>query len=89
MPELLLSPNDLHSAAEEFSKAHKELQTILERLSDTMASLEDKWSGTSQQMFYKYYTEWQTHIEGFNHLLDVAAKEMHAMADRFEHLDKK
>lgn len=87
MPELLLSPRDLHLAAEEFAKAHEEIQAILERLAATVVSLEDKWSGTSQQMFYKYYTEWQEHIEGFNHLLDVVTKEMHAMADRFEHLD--
>jgi WXG100 family type VII secretion target len=87
MPELLISPNDLHHAAEEFSKANKETQAIIKRLGETTSVLEDKWSGTSQQMFYKYYEEWIQHIEGFNHLLSVSAEEMHAMADRFERIE--
>jgi WXG100 family type VII secretion target len=87
MPELLISPNDLHHAAEEFSKAHKETQALIKRLDGTTSALEDKWSGTSQQMFYKYYEEWVQHIEGFNHLLSIIADEMHAMAERYERID--
>lgn len=87
MAEIMISPNDLHQAAEEFSKAHKETQTLIKRLGETASALEDKWSGTSQQMFYEYYEEWVLHIEGFNHLLSLIADEMHAMAERFESID--
>ena len=87
MPELLISPNDLHHAADEFSKAHKETQALIKRLGETTTALEDKWSGASQQMFYKYYKDWMQNIEGPNHLLSVISEEMHAMAERFENID--
>ena len=87
MPELLISPSDLHHAADEFSKANKETWAIIKRLGGTTSALEDKWSGASQQMFYKYYEEWVQNIEGFNHLLSVIVEEMHAMAEKFENID--
>lgn len=88
MSELLISPEELHRAAQEFSLGSKESQAIVKRLETATAELENKWAGAAQQVFFKNYKEWRQHMGGFVALLNGISQELHAMAERFEQADR-
>ena len=82
-------PTDkLHEAASEFTEVSKESQLLVERLEKVTGGLQTDWESASQQLFFKNYKQWHQHMQGYVTLLDMIAKEMHAMADRYEEADK-
>lgn len=84
-----ISPSDLHHAAEEFTRASSDTLEIAKRLENVTGSLEKKWEGAAKQVFYQQYKEWRQISGGFASLLGNIAKELHAMAERHEQVDKK
>ncbi len=84
-----VSPQDLHEAAEEFKKAGQDTSEIAKRLDKVIGQLEKKWEGASKQVFYQQYEQWGQASGGFETLLNNIARELHAMAERYEHVDKK
>jgi len=88
MSDLIIQPEELHKSALAFRKASKETLTILKKLDATTSDLENKWSGVTQQTFYKQYRELHQYMEGFAAIMTNVAQEMQAMADRFEKADR-
>lgn len=88
MDQLLIQPDELRKAAQEFTQASKDTAATLKRLDDATGELESKWAGVSQQVFYKQYTELRQYMAGFSALLTNIAREMNAMAERFEDADR-
>ena len=88
MADLLIQPEELYKAAQEFLKASKELQAINKRLSESTGELEKKWAGASRQVFYKRSEELKHYMEGMSVLMKNISQEMQAMAERFEHADQ-
>lgn len=84
-----ISPQDLHEAAEQFKQASKDTLGIAKRLEDVADQLEKKWAGASKQVFYQQYQQWSQASGGFAVLLNNIAQELHTMADRYEHVDRK
>ena len=87
MSEINLNPNELRAASVKFREAGKTFQTTLEELDKVTGELKSKWSGASQQVFYKQYSEMRNYIEGFTTISENIAKEMQAMADHIEKID--
>jgi len=87
MTEIGLDPNDLRAAALKFEEAGKSFQTTLENLDKSTADLKNKWSGASQQVFYKQYEEMHGFMESLTALSENIAREMQAMADHIEKID--
>jgi WXG100 family type VII secretion target len=84
-----ISPQDLHEAAKEFQNAGKDTLEIAKRLEKITSQLEKKWDGASKQVFYKQYQQWSQASGGFAVLLNNISQELHAMAERYEHVDQK
>jgi len=88
MGDLIIQPEELQKSAQAFKKASKDTSAILKKLDETTSSLENKWSGVTQQTFYKQYRELRQYMEGFAAMMTNIAQEMQAMADRFEKADQ-
>jgi WXG100 family type VII secretion target len=84
----LISPQDLHHAAEEFSQASSDTLEIAKRLDNVTGSLEKKWAGAAKQAFFQQYKEWRQVSAGFAVLLSNIAKELDGMAEHYEQVDK-
>jgi WXG100 family type VII secretion target len=87
MSDLLIQPEMLTGAAEQFDQAGKDLQGILAKLDETTGGLKDQWEGAAQQVFYKQYVELRQYMEGFTILLGHISIEMNAMAERYDKAD--
>ena len=88
MAELVISSEDLHRAAREFAQASKDSQAVIKRLEKATGVLEEKWSGVTQEMFYKHYREWRSQMGGFAILLNGISQQLNAIADRFDQADR-
>ena len=78
---------DLQKAAAEFKSASEETDQVIRKLEKVVKRLEDSWDDQGQQIFFKYYQEWHTHISGFSQLLDAASMELYAIAQRYSDAD--
>ena len=88
MTELMVDPEKMREAAHSFGQATDTLKTVLKDLNDAVEKLEKDWSGLSQQAFYKQYEDLQQYLDAFSSISSDIAKEMNAMADHFEKLDR-
>ena len=52
-----VNADELTETSEEFLKASKDIELIIERLNSTVNKLEDAWSDTKQQVFYQNFKE--------------------------------
>jgi WXG100 family type VII secretion target len=87
MSERFIPSDDLRRAALEFAKANKEALTILKRLETATKNLEEKWTGPTQEMFLRHYKSCHSLFENAATHMDLIAKELEAIADRFEAID--
>jgi WXG100 family type VII secretion target len=87
MTSLKVRVEDLHVAAKEFGEASKESQATLLRMEKAMTTLESKWSGASQQVFYREYKEVKTVMGGMAILLKQIARELTVLADEYKRAD--
>jgi WXG100 family type VII secretion target len=87
MSERYVPSDDLRRAALEFAKANQEVLTILKRLETTSKKLEEKWTGPAQEMFLRHYESCQVLFENLATHMDLIAKELEAITDRFEAVD--
>ena len=88
MSEMIIQPDELRHAAEEFTRAGKDLEKVLKNLDDTTGNLKEHWRAASQQVFYKQFNEMRQYMEGMKILLDHISLEMQSMAEHFEEADK-
>ena len=82
-----INADELTEASEEFLKASKDIELIIKRLNSTVNKLEDAWSDTNQQVFYQNFKEWETHMGGFSTMLQLIARNMQGIAERFSEAD--
>lgn len=75
--------DELHKTADEFRTASQETGLIMNRLDKVVRGLEESWDDAGKQVFYQYYKEWFAHIGGVSELLNVAANELDAIAERY------
>ena len=68
MSEILIHGDDLQQAAGKFISASGSVQATLKELDDTVTALEKKWSGSTQQVFYRKYRS--TPGDGRNERID-------------------
>ena len=87
MTELMINPKKLREAAHSFGDATDTLMALLKNLNEAVEDLEKDWAGVSQQVFYKQYEDLWKYLDAFVAISSNVAKEMNAMADRFEKLD--
>ena len=78
-----VSLDDLKKTAKEFRNASIETNAIFNRLEKSVKDLEESWDDASQQIFYRYYQDWHTHIVVISQLLDMSANELDGIAERY------
>ena len=88
MTELMIDPEKMREGARSFGQATDTLNTVLNDLNEAVQKLEKDWTGLSQQAFYKQYQDLQQYLDAFASISSDIAKEMNAMADHFEKLDR-
>lgn len=82
-----VSLNDLRNVSREFKAASQETDALMARLNAVVKRLEETWNDAGQEVFYKYYEEWQANISGVSELLNLAANELDAVAERYYKAD--
>jgi WXG100 family type VII secretion target len=88
MSERFVPSDDLRRAALEFAKASEEALSILKRLETASKKLEEKWTGPTQEMFLRHYESCHSLFENAATNMDLIAKELEAIADRYETVDR-
>lgn len=78
-----VSINDLEKTSSKFRQASQETHEIMGGLEKTVKELEETWEDAGKQVFFKYFQEWQAHISGVSELLNMAANELDAIAERY------
>lgn len=87
MTEILIHGDDLQQAAGQFKKAGSNMQASMQDLDNTISLLERKWSGSTQQVFYRKYKDLHQAMEGMSALMNNIAGEMVAMSERMSKID--
>lgn len=88
MGETLISPAEVHQVAGEFRRASKEMQKLAGGLDISMETLQSKWQGSTQQLFFRDYKLWQQQSLGLAQILANISRELEAMAERFAAADQ-
>lgn len=87
MSEITIPGEELQKTAAQFVKSGKDLAVSMKELDDAISSLERKWSGSTQQIFYQKYKDLHQAMEGMRVLMNNVALEMNTMADRMQRID--
>ena len=87
MAEILIHGDDLQQAAGQFKQAGSNMQASMKDLDKTISVLEKKWSGSTQQVFYRKYKDLHQAMEGMSALMNNIALEMSTMAERMKDID--
>lgn len=88
MGEQKLSLTEVRRTAEEFARAGRDSQAIVNRLEKSIEKLEKAWGGVTGEMFYSHYKDWRVLMQGHIALLLRIAQELQALAERYERVDK-
>jgi WXG100 family type VII secretion target len=87
LSERFVPTEDLRLAAQVFTKASKDSLMTLKHLEETIKHLEEKWVGSTGQIFFKHYASFRPQMEGAVAHMDLIARELEAIADRYEAAD--
>lgn len=82
-----VSLDDLERTSSKFRQASRQTSEIMSDLEKVVKELEETWDDAGKQVFYKYFQEWQIHIAGVSELLNIAAGELDAVAERYLRAD--
>jgi WXG100 family type VII secretion target len=86
--EQKLSPIEIRQTADEFARAGRDSQAIVNQLEKSIADLEKAWAGVSGEIFYGHYKDWRVLMQGHIALLLRIAQELQALAERYERVDR-
>ncbi|NMB90804.1 MAG: WXG100 family type VII secretion target, partial [Chloroflexi bacterium] len=81
--------DELQQAAAQFVHSSDNLAASMKELDAAISALERKWSGSTQQVFYRKYKDLHLAMEGMMGLMNNIALEMNTMADRMQHIDNR
>lgn len=82
-----VSLSELENTSGKFRMASRDTIAIIDDLDKTMKKLEETWDDANQETFFKYFSEWHTHTLGVSELLNLAANELDAIAERYYKAD--
>ena len=88
MPEIMIDSDKLLAAGKTFDEAAVKIRAILDDLNRAVTDLEKGWSGATQQVFYKQYSDLKGYLEVFADTSAGVAKELGMLAEEMEKLDK-
>lgn len=88
MGEQKLSLTEVRQAAEEFARAGRDSQAIVNRLEKSITRLEKSWGGVTGEIFYSHFKDWRVLMQGHIALLLRISQELQALAERYEHVDR-
>jgi WXG100 family type VII secretion target len=80
--------DDLRRMAEEFARAGRVSEETLARLDRMLETLEKKWGGATQQAFYLQFRSLRPQIARLGAHMDLIAREVDALVERFESADR-
>jgi WXG100 family type VII secretion target len=86
--EQKLSLSDVRRTAEEFARAGRDSQAIVNQLEKSITKLEKTWGGVTGEMFYSHYKNWRMLMQGHVALLQRISQELQALAERYERADQ-
>ena len=87
MPQVSIPIEQLSVTAHEFARASADTAAIRGRLDKHMAGLAHNWDDTNRQKFFQYYRELGDQLNACTEMLTLIAREMQAMADRYQAID--
>ena len=87
MAEILIHGDDLQQAAGQFKNASSNIKVSMKDLDKAISLLEKKWSGSTQQVFYRKYKDLHQAMEGLSALMNNIALEMSTMVERMNDID--
>jgi WXG100 family type VII secretion target len=87
MSEILIQSEDLQQVVNELKSASENLATNMQKIDNSISTLERKWSGATQQVFYHKYKDLHRSMEGMSALMNNIANEMLVMAERMSKID--
>jgi WXG100 family type VII secretion target len=73
--------------ADEFAWAGRASEDMLARLDRAIEVLEKKWGGAAQQSFYRQFRSLRPQMARLGSHLDLIAREVNALVERFESAD--
>ncbi len=88
MARIKVTPEQVHQVASQFKQASQQSQELVNRLQQTMGSLQPEWEGMTQQRFYSEYEQWRTSMNQFVQLLTSIGTQLDQIADRFTQADQ-
>lgn len=88
MPAIVVPIELLFETSREFSQGAKDTAALQNRLQKKIKVLEQSWQDASNQQFFRYYRELDQQLGVCNQIMEVMAREMSAIAERYEELNK-
>lgn len=89
MSEIIIPGEELRQTAMQFKEAGSNTISTMKDLDHAILLLEKKWSGATQQVFYRKYKDLHQAMEGMSALMNNIAVEMTVMAERMNLIDSK
>lgn len=69
MPNILVTPEQLQSAAGQLNAGAANIEASLQQLAAQVAPLQGEWRGQAQTQFQSLWDEWQRSAAGIQHAL--------------------
>ena len=88
MPGIIVPIEMMFETAREYSHGAKDISKLQGNLEKKMKVLEESWSDASNQQFFRYYRELDQQFGVCIQIMEVMAREMNAIAERYEDLNK-
>lgn len=88
MARIRVTPEEVNQVATQFRNASQQSQEMVNRLQQTMNSLQPNWEGLAQQRFYGEYEQWRNSMTQFVQLLANIAQQLDQIAERFRQADQ-
>jgi len=88
MPEIIVPIDMLFDVARDFSHGARDTAILQNKLEKKMRILENSWSDAANQQFFRYYRELDQQLIVCNQIMEVMAREMNAIAERYADLNK-
>ena len=69
MPNIAVSPEQLHSVASQLNNGAASIESTLSQLAAQVAPLESEWQGVAKARFQELWLEWQRSSQGIKEAL--------------------
>ncbi len=87
MAQLKVTPEQLHSRANEYREQSKEVEGVISKLDSLMSALEGEWEGSSASKYIEKYQELLPSFKNMQELIAQLADALDKEANKFEEAD--